>query len=42
MLRIAKKVNSKLKNSLQELDKDIASCQALIDNAEMGMQQNFH
>jgi hypothetical protein len=34
MLRIAKKVNSKLKSSLQELEKDIASCQAHIDRAE--------
>ena len=36
MLRIAKRVNSKLKNELQELEKDIASCQALIENAEKG------
>lgn len=34
MLRIAERVNTKLKCSLQELEKDITSCQALIDNAE--------
>ena len=34
MLRIAERVNTKLKCSLQELEKDISSCQALIDNAE--------
>ena len=33
MLRIAERVNTKLKCSLQELEKDITSCQALIDNA---------
>ena len=37
MLRIAERVNTKLKCSLQELEKDITSCQALIDNAEEAM-----
>lgn len=36
MLRIAKKVNVKLKNTLHELDKEIENCKHVIENTEKG------